>query len=206
MTGSPDLFEENSEEVFLFLNDYYEEITFGNGIKPGSRINEIEFYKCIFKNSIFNNSNFYNCRFEDCKFENCDLSLSTFKGSSFTGVKFKNSKLVGIDWRTTAKPFNVSYSNCLLNDSIFFNLDLRSTEFISCQIYNSDFERANLSHSKCNSSDFSGSRFNGTNLSFADFRDAKNYNIDPTQNNINKAKFSLPDVIHLLNKWEITID
>ena len=40
----------------------------------------------------------------------------------------------------------------------------------------------------------------------ADFRNSHNYTIDPETNSIKKAKFSLPDVIGLLSKYNIDIE
>jgi hypothetical protein len=40
----------------------------------------------------------------------------------------------------------------------------------------------------------------------ADFIGAKNYTINPTTNNVKKAKFSLPDVLQLLAETGIIIE
>jgi hypothetical protein len=48
--------------------------------------------------------------------------------------------------------------------------------------------------------------FHGTTLEKADLRTALNYAIDPENNWIRKAKFSLPAVTGLLSKYEIEID
>ena len=84
-------------------------------------------------------------------------------------------------------------------------MDLRSIEIISCEARNLDFEKTNLSKAKLTDTDLLNTTFSNTNLSFVDFTDAKNYRIDPTKNNIRKAKFSLPDAIALLDQWDIEI-
>ena len=43
-------------------------------------------------------------------------------------------------------------------------------------------------------------------LEKADFRTAFNYSIDPENNRMKKAKFSPPEVVGLLNKYDIEID
>jgi fluoroquinolone resistance protein len=53
--------------------------------------------------------------------------------------------------------------------------------------------------------DFEKSQFIHTKLYAADFTEAQSYSIDPTQNDIRKAKFSLPDAIHLLDGFDIQI-
>jgi uncharacterized protein YjbI with pentapeptide repeats len=84
-------------------------------------------------------------------------------------------------------------------------MDFRATCIVACEVHNSDFEKANLSKAILTSSDFLNSTFSNTNLSLADLTDAKNYRIDPNNNNIRKAKFSLPEAITLLDSWNIEI-
>ncbi|GAH27414.1 unnamed protein product, partial [marine sediment metagenome] len=54
--------------------------------------------------------------------------------------------------------------------------------------------------------DFTKSLFIHTNLTKADFTESINYNIDPNQNEIKNAKFSFPEVVSLLNHFDIEID
>ncbi len=48
--------------------------------------------------------------------------------------------------------------------------------------------------------------FKNTNLSFASFKNATNYSIDPNQNFLRKTKFSIPEVIGLLDAFDIELD
>jgi len=50
-----------------------------------------------------------------------------------------------------------------------------------------------------------GAMFESTNLEKADFRSSFHYSINPEINKIKKAKFSLPAVIGLLDKYQIEI-
>ena len=77
---------------------------------------------------------------------------------------------------------------------------------INCKAHEADFRGANISNSDLSGTDFLNAQFNSTNLSQSDIRKSTNYNISPTENNIRKAKFSLPEVIGLLNFCEIEID
>jgi hypothetical protein len=52
----------------------------------------------------------------------------------------------------------------------------------------------------------SGATFENTNLEKADFRTSFNYSIDPEINRIKKAKFALPEVLGLLNKYDLVIE
>lgn len=121
-------------------------------------------------------------------------------------MEFKDCKIIGIDWTKTGRPFRANFENCKMNDSIFYNLDLRSAKFINCEARNVDFEKANLNKSKLNKSDFLNSNFTGSDLSFSDFTEAINYRINPENCKIKKAKFSLPQVLTLLDQWDIVIE
>ena len=93
-----------------------------------------------------------------------------------------------------------------MNDSIFFNLDLRNIKILNCESRNVDFEKANLSRGKFSNTDFLNSNFSQSDLSYSDFTNALNYRINPTLCKIKKAKFSLPSVLALLEQWDIEIE
>ncbi len=54
-------------------------------------------------------------------------------------------------------------------------------------------------------SDLTGTTFHNCNLEKANFSNATQYNISPIDNHIKKAIFTLPDVVGLLNHFNITI-
>jgi len=75
----------------------------------------------------------------------------------------------------------------------------------ACIAHDVDFREAVLSRANFKLTDFEKSQFVHTKLCAADFTEAHSYSIDPTQNDIKKAKFSLPDAIHLLDGFDIQI-
>lgn len=84
-------------------------------------------------------------------------------------------------------------------------MDLRSSEIKECAAHNTDFENTNLSKTNCTGTDFLNAKFNDADLSFADFTGAFNYSINPNKTKIKKAKFSLPEVVNLLEAWDVII-
>lgn len=164
-----------------------------------------EFYKCIFENCKFLESIFSQCIFEDCIFKNSDLSLVVVKQSSFFGVSFKESKLVGVNWTNSGKPFTADFYTCTLDYSIYIGMNLRKVKMISCSIKDADFAEADLANASFVGSDLQGARFLNTNLTQTDFTDAKNYSIDPRCNKLKKTQFSLPEAISLLKYFDIVI-
>ena len=74
------------------------------------------------------------------------------------------------------------------------------------QLQGVDFVQSELKNSMIVNCDLLDAIFDNTNMEKADFRDSRNYNIDPEINNVKHAKFSMPDVIGLLNKYNLKID
>ena len=85
-------------------------------------------------------------------------------------------------------------------------LDLKNTIFDSCQILDSDFFNTNLMKANFEGSNLEGTRFDSCNLNEASFKNTKNYQIDINRNKVKNAKFSFPEVISLLDVFNIKIE
>lgn len=173
-------------------------------------IHSSEFINCDFHRCTFIESSFRDCQFVTCHFMNCDLSLIKIDSSSFSGAKFEKSKVMGIDWTRghwsevrIRQP--LVFLECILDYSIFLGLDLVEVKFIACQAMNVDFREVNLSKADFSNTDLSSSLFVGTRLGEADFRTAYNYKIDVSQNDIKRARFSLPEAMSLLYSLDIDL-
>jgi fluoroquinolone resistance protein len=82
-----------------------------------------------------------------------------------------------------------------MNKTIFKKCTISDCDFINTEIKNGDFS----------SSDLKDSLFHNVNLQGASFEQAINYNINPENNNIKKAVFSLPEAINLLSHLDIRL-
>ena len=69
-----------------------------------------------------------------------------------------------------------------------------------------DFTEANITGLTLENCDLSGAIFDHTTLEKADLRTAFNYSIDPENNRIKMAKFSLQGIAGLLHKYNIDIE
>ena len=98
-----------------------------------------------------------------------------------------------------------SFDYCELRLSSFYKLKIPRTIFKNCGLQEVDFVEADLSNSAFESCDLTGAIFESTNLEKADLRSSVHYSINPEINKIKKAKFSLPAVIGLLDKYQIEI-
>lgn len=97
------------------------------------------------------------------------------------------------------------FQECILDYSIFLGLDLVGVKFIACQAMDVDFREANLSQADFSYTDLANSLFVSTRLGESDFRTAFNYKIDVGQNDIGRAKFSLPEAMSLLYSLDIDL-
>lgn len=161
------------------------------------------FDDCTFVGCNFSDGALLGCRFDACSFSGCNLSTVAIRGSTFREVIFRSSKLVGIDWTSARWPSvaltgQVEFDECLLNGCSFFGLYLQELKMEACQAHEVDFSEADCGHASFIQTDFAGATFHHTNLAKADFSDATNYAIDVGANNVEGAKFSLPDAVNLL--------
>ena len=169
------------------------------------------FEDCTFSNCKLNNANLQHCRFLRCRFENCDLSLSDISFSSFCQSSFFDCRLLGLNWAAASwencrfgKP--LFFKGCLLNHSTFIGLELAGLNLTDCQAHDVDFRQAKLSKANFSGSDLAEAIFHETDLSQADLRSARNYRINPGENNISKARFALPEALGLLYSLDIRLD
>ena len=168
------------------------------------------FDECAFIGCAFTESDFTGSRFMDCAFLKCDLSLMRIKDCTFINTKFEDSKIVGVNWTEASWPKkdslnSIDFFGCILNQSTFSGLALKKMKLTGCTAVEADFSETDLAQSDCRKTDFSRSRFMHTNLSGADFRDAKNYVIHPGLNKLTRAKFSFPEAMSLLFCMDIDI-
>ncbi|GAH14511.1 unnamed protein product, partial [marine sediment metagenome] len=153
---------------------------------------------------------FENCKFRECEFLSCNLSNINFKSSNLQDMVFEDCKLLGVDWTKAKWPYvkltsTLKFYQCNLRLNNFFEMNLIDTVFEECRLQESDFRGADLMGASLCYCDFEKSLLQHCNLTKADFTGSSNYNINPLENTIRKAKFSFPEVIGLLRDFDIEI-
>lgn len=191
-------------------NQYFEDRTFKKENLDQDLLELTEFLGCTFIECSFTETIFRNCKFEGSRFQNCDLSLVQFPDSIISGNQFQDSKLVGIDWTqanwgATLLQEPLIFMRCVLNHSTFISLDLQGVKIQDCIVSNVDFREVDLTQANFQGSDLSESLFSKTNLSKADLSQARNYSINPEDNTLSGAKFSLPEAMSLLYNLDIEL-
>lgn len=169
-----------------------------------------EFYDCTFIRCSFTESVFNNCRFVNCTFKHCDLSLLQVLNSAFSATKMEESKIIGVDWThadwsSTMLADPIGFFKCDISHSTFIGLSLKSVQIIDCVAKDVDFRETDLSQAVFTGTDLSESLFSKTNLTEADLSRSRNYHIDPGQNILKRAKFSMPEAMSLLYSLDIVL-
>ncbi len=85
----------------------------------------------------------------------------------------------------------IEFTNCQLDHSSFYQVKLINSIFLDCKLTEVDLTEANLSKVNVDNCDFSGAIFERTNLEKANFSTAFNYSIDPENNKMKGASFSM---------------
>jgi fluoroquinolone resistance protein len=169
-----------------------------------------EFHDCTFVHCSFAESVFQTCRFINCTFKQCDLSLIQLPNSVFSAIKMEEAKIIGVDW-TLADWSSIrlgdpiSFYKCDISHSTFIGLSLRGIQIKDCIASDVDFREADLSHANFADTDLSESLFSHTDLTEADLSRSRNYHIDPGQNVLKRARFSLPEAMSLLYCLDIVL-
>ncbi|MDN3611436.1 pentapeptide repeat-containing protein [Vibrio ostreicida] len=194
----------------LDSHQHYLEASFESLLLQGTQLSGIEFEDCHFSDCNFSQSTFYGCRFTNCTFERCNLSVVNLSNSKLFDVRFKDSKLVGVDWTKAAWPvyhsdFELTFTRCILNDGSFFGLTLNELVFDECKLHDVDFREGDYSGSSMTYCDFKHSLFMRTNLSGVDFSDSTSYAIDVLENKVKRAKFSRDEALYLLESLGIEL-
>ena len=99
-----------------------------------------------------------------------------------------------------------SFDGCTLNHVSFYQTKLKKMVFRKGTLYGADFSGCDLGGAVFEGCDLKDAKFDNTSLEKADLRTAFNYSIDPTINRLNKARFALPAVIGLLDRFNILVE
>jgi uncharacterized protein YjbI with pentapeptide repeats len=172
----------------------------------GRRYSECTFVRCRFQGMALVDVVLSNCVFVDCAFRNVDVA-----GLRMQNTAFRSVVCVGIDWsevRALGKLFPLfkEISGCVLQFNTFFKMKLSKLLFSDSKILDCSFMEANLAGSVFRGVDFLNSTFQDCDLTACDFREARNYRINTAANSMAGARFSLPEVVGLLDNLGVIIE
>jgi fluoroquinolone resistance protein len=186
---------------------YKDEAEFINLQIRDSALETGDYENCKFKNCDFSNSDLSDINFLECEFHECNLSLARLTRTLFREVKFITCKMLGLHFEECNKTtITFSFDGCTLDLSSFYKLKLKRTIFSNSKICEADFTETDLNSAIFDNCNLQRTVFKNTGLEGADFRTSYNYSIDPLENRIRKAKFSLSGIAGLLDKYDIEIE
>lgn len=184
-----------------YYREQFSKLTSANETITSRTFEECEFIVCSFVSTRFEK-----CRFLNCKFTDSVLSAIIPMDSRFIDVKFRNCKVIGIDWTKTQKVQQLDFDKCQINYSNFRFLKIPGVKIINSEAKEADFTETDLHDGDFSNTNFEQTRFFKTDLTNCNFRGATNYSIDVANNVLKKTRFSLPEAVSLLNSLDIIID
>jgi uncharacterized protein YjbI with pentapeptide repeats len=135
------------------------------------------------------------------------MSLVKLNKTLFRDVQFKDCKMLGLQfYDASITLFSAGFDNCILNHSSFFKMNLKKVHIRNSVLIEADFTETDLTGAVIKNCDLLNAKFENTILEKADLCTSFNYSINPELNRIKKAKFSMPAVVGLLDKYDIEIE
>lgn len=175
-------------------------------IEKASTLPRGDYDECVFDTCQLSDADLSGMHFSSCQFRNCNLSMMRVTDTAFRDTAFTGCKLLGVHFeQVNPFGFGVSFVNCILDLSSFFDRKMKNTQFKDCSMQDVDFGSADLTQAVFDNCNLARAVFDNTNLEKADLSTAYNYSIDPTRNKIRKARFSMPALAGLLDQYDIEI-
>lgn len=160
-----------------------------------------------FENYKFIEVNFIDCIFEDIIFENSTINLTKFNGCKFDNVKFKNCEIIGVNFSELSKfILDFSLEGTLIKYCTFIKLDLKKLKFIRNIIEETSFEECNMKEIIMENNKFKEVYFKNCDMRKGNFKDCSNLQVNPLNNNLKNAIFSLDSGILILKELGIKIE
>ncbi|WP_139959129.1 pentapeptide repeat-containing protein [Flavicella sediminum] len=186
---------------------FIEEETFEKKDFSETRLEKGHYEICVFSNCNFSNSNLSEVQFIECEFYDCNFSMANLNQTVFNDVIFKDCKMLGLHFEKSSNfGFSIQVENSQLNHASFYGKKMAKSIFRKCKLQEVDFTNSDISGAVFDECDLRNATFDRSNLQKTDFRNSYDYTIDPEDNQIKGAKFSLQSVAGLLKKYQIKIE
>ncbi len=189
----------------VYNEENYENVAFSELDLTEKNLCGTTFYNCSFTKSSFQYAHLVDCEFQNCTFRNCNLALVQLNNTKIIDTDFHDSKLLGINWGSVGIVIVASYTNCLLDNCAFSDMNLTKVKFNSCSLVEASFSHTKLARVKFDDCDLASCQFHQTDLTRADFSTSRNYYMNAETNKLSKTAFSLPEAVSLLANLDIEL-
>lgn len=189
------------------MDAYFLEQTFSKRDFAAEPWTKGDYEACVFQDCRWESGDWSGCTFVDCTFVFCDLSLAKFVGTAFRDVVFKDCKMLGLRWdRCSSLGLAVAFERCQLDHTSFYSVKLKNTRFDGSSLRDVDFAESDLTGASFSGCTLAGATFEQTILDGADFRTAEGAVINPADNRMKNARFSLAGLPGLLAQYGLRIE
>ena len=169
-------------------------------------IKEKSFASCTFTTCKFEKTNLTDTDFEDCTFKNCELTICNLNATTLSDCTFEDCRLMGLDFSSiNSLCFSPTFTSTMLDSCIFFKNRLKKINFTECTLRNCDFSSCSLIEMSFTQTRFQNTSFNENDMNKSDFTTASGYEINPYNNKVKGAYFSMPEVVSFLHFLGIKI-
>ncbi|MDH7445744.1 pentapeptide repeat-containing protein [Aquimarina sp. 2201CG14-23] len=189
------------------MNDLIANQTFTNQDFSNQKLAGKEYDNCTFANCSFIQADIAVVVFLECTFMDCDFTKVMMKQTAFRDAcSFKDCKLLGANFSSCDNfMFSAEFRGCIMDYVSFYGFEIKNTQFTDCKLVGADFTQAIITGSLFRDCDLANTIFDQTIAEKVDFSTAFNFDIDPTQNRLKKAKFSTKGLPGLLKKYDLEI-
>jgi fluoroquinolone resistance protein len=190
------------------MEQKFDEDTVYRNLKPADlEGHDRQFEDCQFISCDFSYADLSHITFINCVMDTCNLSLIKVTNTGFQNVDFKDCKITGVNFGDISNfSLTVSFTKCLMDYTVWHKKKLKGTVFNECSFEEADFSETDFTNAVFEKCNLNRAIFNRTILKGADLRTAYNFNIDPENNSISKAKFSADALGGLLIKYNLIIE
>ncbi len=162
---------------------------------------ECTFESCQFQDGFLDNQNFVDCVFNNCDFSNCNIT-----NTIFNEVLFKKCKLVGVQFeKANSGLLSLGFLDCNLTLTSFYGMQIQKTNFSGSNLSQADFTETDLTEVDFSYCNLHNTVFKRSILNSANLTTALNFNIDPENNRLKKARFAEEGLSGLLKKYDIVV-
>ncbi|MBS1525477.1 MAG: pentapeptide repeat-containing protein [Bacteroidetes bacterium] len=165
-----------------------------------------QFEYCKFVSCDLPGADLSNILFIECVFEDCNLSLINLGGTGLQNIRFRNCKLGGVNFsRSLDFLMEMHFDGCILDNAVFYRKKNKKAMFKDCSMIEADLTEADLADCKFDNCNLHRATFDQTILKNADLSTSYNFTMDPDNNHIKGAKFSVHGLPGLLLKYGIEV-
>lgn len=161
---------------------------------------------CLFDHCDLSKADLGKAHLLRCTFVDCDLSMVKLVGASLQEIEFRGCRLLGLDL-TVCKSmlFSARFMDCRLDHALLSGPSLKGLRFERCSMNGADLTGADLREAMLDRCALQDAVFRQCDLRGADLSTAYGFCIDPEENRLEGARFSVPGALSLLGKYGVVV-